>query len=58
MYIVTEYGIADVYLKTMPDRIRAIIKIAHPDFRQELKEKICTTSLIGEDDFEGYDLYN
>jgi len=58
MYIVSEYGLADVYLKTIPDRIRAIIRIAHPDFRQELKKKICTTSLIGENDFEGYDLYN
>ncbi len=52
MYIVSEYGVADVYLKTMPDRIRAIIKIAHPDFRDWLKEKICTTSLISEGDFK------
>jgi len=57
MYIVSEYGVADVYLKTMRDRIKAIIKIAHPNFRQELKEKICTTSLIGEDDFESFELY-
>ncbi|MEG1165580.1 MAG: acetyl-CoA hydrolase/transferase C-terminal domain-containing protein, partial [Oscillospiraceae bacterium] len=53
MFIVSEYGVADVYLKTMKDRIRALIKIAHPDFRQELKEQICTTSLISERDFEG-----
>lgn len=39
MYIVSEYGLADVYLKTIKDRIRALIKIAHPDFRMELKEK-------------------
>ncbi len=58
MYIVTEYGVADVYLKTMKDRIRAIIKIAHPDYRQELKDKILTTPLMFEDDFDGYDLYN
>ncbi len=58
MYIVTEHGVADVYLKTMKDRIRAIIKIAHPDYRLELKEKICSTPLIGEDDFEGYDLFS
>ena len=57
MYIVSEYGIADVYLKTMRDRIKALIKIAHPDFRQELKEKICTTPLIGEDDFEGFNMF-
>ncbi len=57
MYIVSEYGLADVYLKTMRDRIKALIKIAHPDFRNKLKEQICTTTLIGEDDFEGVDLF-
>ena len=58
MYIVTEFGIADVFLKTMKDRIRAIIKIAHPDYRQELKEKILTTPLMREDDFEGCNLFD
>ncbi len=37
----------------MKDRIRAIIKIAHPDYRLELKEKICTTPMMFEDDFDG-----
>lgn len=55
-YIVTEYGVADVYLKTIRDRIRALIKIAHPDFRAWLKEKILCSPLIREDDFDGYDL--
>ncbi len=31
-YIVTEYGIADLKGKTMRERARALIKIAHPDF--------------------------
>jgi len=52
MYIVTEYGIADVFLRTLKERILAILKIAHPDFRQHLKEQILTTSLINEDDFD------
>lgn len=56
MYLVSEWGIADVFLKSVKDRIRAIIKIAHPDYRQEIKEKICTTPLISEDDFEGVEL--
>ena len=56
MFIVTEYGVADVFCKTLKDRIRAIIKIANPDFRQELKDKIVTTPLIKEDDFEGIDI--
>lgn len=58
MYLVTEYGVADVYLKSIPDRIKAILKIAHPDYREELKEKILTTPLISEHYFEGYDLFD
>lgn len=58
MYLVSEWGIADVFCRTLKDRIRAIIKIAHPDFREELKQKICTSPLIAEDDFEGYDLFD
>jgi len=34
--IVTEYGIADLYGKTMRERAQALISIAHPDFREEL----------------------
>lgn len=58
MYIVSEWGVADVYLKSMKDRVRAIIKIAHPDYRQELKEKILTSPIMFEDDFDGVDLFN
>ena len=58
MYVVTEYGIADIFLKTLKDRIKALIQIAHPDFRDELKEKICTTPLINEEDFENLCGYN
>ncbi len=59
MYLVTEWGLADVFLKTIPDRIKAILKIAHPDFREELKEKILTTPLITETDFGAdYDLFD
>jgi len=58
MYLVSEWGVADVFCKSIPDRIRAIIRIAHPDYRRELMEKIVTTPLIGEDDFEGYDAFD
>jgi acyl-CoA hydrolase len=37
MYIATEYGVADIYLKTVEDRVNAMISIAHPDFRDELR---------------------
>jgi acetyl-CoA hydrolase len=35
-YIVTEFGIADLYGKSIRQRARALINIAHPKFRDEL----------------------
>lgn len=51
MYVVTEYGVANVFLKSNRDRIKALISIAHPDFRAELKEQIISTGMICEEDF-------
>ncbi|MEN6489572.1 MAG: acetyl-CoA hydrolase/transferase C-terminal domain-containing protein, partial [Smithella sp.] len=34
--IVTEYGIANLRGKSVPERAKALIAIAHPDFRDEL----------------------
>lgn len=51
MYVVTEWGLADLWLKPLKTRIQELIKIAHPSFRKELKEKILTTPLIREGDF-------
>jgi len=36
-YVVTEYGIADLWGKSVHERARALIGIAHPDFRKDLK---------------------
>ncbi len=36
-YIVTEYGIAHLKGRTLRERARALIAIAHPGFREELK---------------------
>lgn len=36
-YVVTEYGIAHLKGHTLQERGEALIKIAHPDFRDELK---------------------
>jgi len=36
-YVVTEYGVADLYGRTIRQRVRALIDIAHPDFREELE---------------------
>ncbi|SDJ99793.1 acetyl-CoA hydrolase/transferase family protein [Natronincola ferrireducens] len=38
-YVVTEYGIASLKGKTLKERARALINIAHPDFREILHEK-------------------
>jgi acyl-CoA hydrolase len=46
MYVVTEYGIADLYLKSIPDRVKALIAVAHPDFRDELKKQAIEAGLI------------
>ncbi|MCF8026257.1 MAG: 4-hydroxybutyrate CoA-transferase [Desulfobacteraceae bacterium] len=38
-YIVTEYGVADLKGKSVSQRARALIDIAHPDFREELSRQ-------------------
>lgn len=35
-YVVTEYGVANVRFKGVAQRVKELIKIAHPDFRDEL----------------------
>jgi acyl-CoA hydrolase len=36
-YVVTEYGIAQLKGFNVRDRVKSLINIAHPDFRDELK---------------------
>ncbi len=38
-YVVTEYGIAKLKGANLKERARQLINIAHPDFREELKEQ-------------------
>jgi len=38
-YIVTEYGIADMRGKSVHQRAEALINIAHPDFRNDLRKE-------------------
>ncbi|RLD06946.1 MAG: 4-hydroxybutyrate CoA-transferase [Chloroflexota bacterium] len=38
-YVVTEYGVADLYGKTIRERAQALINVSHPDFKEELTEQ-------------------
>jgi len=37
-YIITEYGVADLYGHTLAQRVRSLINIAHPAFRDQLTD--------------------
>ncbi|MEW6457011.1 MAG: acetyl-CoA hydrolase/transferase C-terminal domain-containing protein [Acidobacteriota bacterium] len=37
-YVVTEYGVAYLHGKNLNERAKALIEIAHPDFREELEK--------------------
>ena len=39
-YVVTEYGVANLKYKSVVERARALIAIAHPDFRRELERQM------------------
>ena len=39
-YVVTEYGIADLYGKNIRQRAKELIDIAHPNFREDLDKFI------------------
>ncbi len=38
-YVVTEYGVAHLKGRSVRDRVEAMIQIAHPDFREELRSE-------------------
>ena len=45
-YVVTEYGVAQLRGKTAGQRAQALIAIAHPDFRGELRESARKMGLL------------
>ena len=45
-YIVTEWGVADLWLKSVPKRVREMLKIAHPDFRDQLEKEATEAGLL------------
>ncbi|SHJ80638.1 Acyl-CoA hydrolase [Dethiosulfatibacter aminovorans DSM 17477] len=46
MFIATEYGVADLSNKPIEERVKALVSIAHPDFREELLEKAKSKKII------------
>ncbi len=38
-YIATEYGVADLYGRSVRQRVKALIGISHPDFRADLEKQ-------------------
>jgi len=38
-YVVTEWGVADLYGKTIRQRVEALIGVAHPNFREDLRRE-------------------
>ncbi len=48
--VVTEYGVAELRGTTLKERAIALIKIAHPDFREELFNDACHYGILSEKD--------
>jgi acyl-CoA hydrolase len=46
MYVVTEYGITNLKGKSVAERARALIALAHPDFREGLERQAYEKGLI------------
>jgi acetyl-CoA hydrolase len=45
-YVVTEYGMVDLYGKSLHQRAKLLISIAHPDFRAELTHQASTLNYL------------
>jgi len=46
MYVVTEYGMVNLKGKSVADRAKALISIAHPDYREQLEREARENRLI------------
>ena len=45
-YVVTEYGVANLYGKTLKQRATALINLAHPDNREQLEKDYYSNQLV------------
>ncbi len=48
-YVATEYGVVNLFGKSLQERAMAMISIAHPDFRDDLFHKAKKMNLLGEE---------
>ncbi|MFO7784239.1 MAG: GNAT family N-acetyltransferase [Thermodesulfobacteriota bacterium] len=48
-YVVTEYGVVNLFGKSLQERAVALISIAHPDFRDELFHEAKKQGLLGQE---------
>ncbi len=52
-YVATEYGVVNLFGKSLQERVIAMIEIAHPDFRERLFEDAKKAGIIGPERFLG-----
>jgi acyl-CoA hydrolase len=45
-YVITEYGVAELFGKSLRERAQALINIAHPNFREELSKAALERGLL------------
>ena len=45
-YVITEYGVANLYGRSLRERARSLIDLAHPDFRGELERAAAARNLL------------
>jgi len=45
-YVVTEYGVANLFGRSIRERARSLIDISHPDFREELERAATERNLL------------
>ncbi len=48
-YVVTEYGVVNLFGKSLQERAIALISVAHPDFRDELFHEARKQGLLGQE---------
>jgi len=46
MFVVTEFGLVNLKGKSVPERAKAMISIAHPDYREDLEREARANGLI------------